>query len=98
MAANSKRLLLRPRRRSRRRSPSRQPRTFHTNSQFRNGIITFPGGVPLYKGNTLVGGIGVSGDAVDQDEAVAFAGAAGFAPGPAVVKLGFSMPSVPGFP
>jgi uncharacterized protein GlcG (DUF336 family) len=66
--------------------------------QFRNGIITFPGGVPLYKGNTLVGGVGVSGDAVDQDEAVAFAGAAGFEPGPAVVKLGFSIPSVPAFP
>jgi uncharacterized protein GlcG (DUF336 family) len=56
--------------------------------QYRNGLITFPGGVPLYKGNVLVGGVGVSGDGVDQDEAVALGGAAGFAPGPNVVKLG----------
>ena len=57
--------------------------------EFRNGIITFPGGVPLYKNGELVGGIGVSGDGVDEDEDVAFAGAAGFAPGPGVSKLGF---------
>ena len=57
--------------------------------EFRNGIITFPGGVPLYKGGALVGGVGVSGDGVDQDEAVAFAGAAGFAPGAGVSTLGF---------
>ncbi len=47
----------------------------------RNGIITFPGGLPLYKDGILVGGIGVSGDSVDQDEAVAYAGAKGFMPG-----------------
>lgn len=55
----------------------------------RNGIITFPGGVALYKNGKLVGGIGVSGDGVDQDEAVAFGGAAGFLPGPGVAKLGY---------
>jgi uncharacterized protein GlcG (DUF336 family) len=58
-------------------------------AEFRNGIITFPGGVPLYKNGQLVGGIGVSGDGVDQDEAVAFGGAAGFEPGAGVTKLGF---------
>lgn len=57
--------------------------------EFRNGIITFPGGVPLYKDGVLVGGIGVSGDGVNQDETVAFAGAIGFEPGPGVSKLGF---------
>ncbi len=57
--------------------------------EFRNGIITFPGGIPLYKNGELVGGIGVSGDGVDQDEHVAFAGAAGYPPGPGVTKLGF---------
>jgi len=55
----------------------------------RNGLITFPGGVALYKNGKLVGGIGVSGDGVDQDEHVAFAGAAGFLPGAGVAKLGY---------
>ena len=54
----------------------------------RNGLVCFPGGVPLYKDGKLVGGIGVSGDGVDQDETVAFGGATGFAPGN-IGKLGF---------
>jgi uncharacterized protein GlcG (DUF336 family) len=41
-----------------------------------NGLQIFPGGVPLYRGNTLIGGIGVSGDGVDQDDMVAFLGVA----------------------
>ena len=57
--------------------------------EFRNGIITFPGGIPLYKNGVLVGGIGVSGDGVDQDETVAFAGAIGFEPPAGVSRLGF---------
>jgi uncharacterized protein GlcG (DUF336 family) len=57
--------------------------------EFRNGIITFPGGVALYTGGHLVGGVGVSGDGVDQDEAVAFGGAAGFLPGAGVATLGY---------
>jgi len=57
--------------------------------EYRNGIITFPGGIPLFKNGELVGGIGVSGDGVDQDEQVALAGAAGYPPGPGVTKLGF---------
>ena len=39
-----------------------------------NGIQIFPGSVPIYRGNVLVGGIGVSGDGVDQDDLVAFLG------------------------
>ena len=39
-----------------------------------NGIQIFPGSVPVYKGNQLVGGVGVSGDGVDQDDLVAFLG------------------------
>lgn len=66
--------------------------------QFRNGIITFPGGVPLYDKGKLVGGVGVSGDAVDQDEYVAFKAAKGFEPGSSVVQLGFDLPDVPPFP
>ena len=48
------------------------------NSNVSEGIIEFPGGLPLYKNGELVGGIGVSGDGVDQDEKVALAGSKGF--------------------
>jgi hypothetical protein len=43
-------------------------------SGLRNGIQIFPGSVPIYRGAQLVGGIGVSGDGVDQDDMIAFLG------------------------
>ncbi len=43
-----------------------------------NGIVFFPGSVPLYKSGVLVGGLGVSGDGVDQDDYVTNGGAKGF--------------------
>jgi uncharacterized protein GlcG (DUF336 family) len=43
-----------------------------------NGIVFFPGSLPLYKNGVLVGGLGVSGDGVDQDDFVTAAGATGF--------------------
>jgi len=39
-----------------------------------NGIQIFPGSVPIYRGDELIGGIGVSGDGVDQDDMIAFLG------------------------
>ncbi|MEC7162624.1 MAG: heme-binding protein, partial [Pseudomonadota bacterium] len=39
-----------------------------------NGIQIFPGSVPIYRGDELVGGIGVSGDGIDQDDMVSFLG------------------------
>jgi len=39
-----------------------------------NGTQIFPGSVPIYRGGTLIGGIGVSGDGVDQDDMIAFLG------------------------
>ncbi|MXO91847.1 heme-binding protein [Pontixanthobacter aquaemixtae] len=39
-----------------------------------NGIQIFPGSVPVYRGSELVGGIGVSGDGIDQDDMVSFLG------------------------
>ena len=48
------------------------------NSNRQDGLIEFPGGVPLYRNGELVGGIGVSGDGVDMDEHVAVAGSKGF--------------------
>ncbi len=43
-----------------------------------NGVVFFPGSLPLYKNGMLVGGLGVSGDGVDQDDYVTNAGAKGF--------------------
>ena len=43
-------------------------------AKVRNGLQIFPGGVPIYRGGTLAGGIGVSGDGVDQDDMIAFLG------------------------
>lgn len=40
----------------------------------RSGIQIFPGSVPIYRGNTLVGGIGVSGDGIEQDDLISFLG------------------------
>jgi len=43
-----------------------------------HGIQIFPGSVPLYKNGVLVGGVGVSGDGVDQDDIVAAMSSVGF--------------------
>lgn len=52
-------------------------------SQFQNGIVFFPGSTPLYKNGVMVGGFGVSGDGVDQDDFDTFNGAQAFLPDPA---------------
>jgi uncharacterized protein GlcG (DUF336 family) len=43
-----------------------------------SGIVWFPGSAPLYRGGVLVGGVGVSGDGVEQDDYVTAAAVAGF--------------------
>ena len=45
-----------------------------------NGVVFFPGSIPLYKAGKLAGGLGVSGDGVAQDDFVSFVGADGFRP------------------
>ena len=40
------------------------------------GLISFPGGIPIRKGDRVIGAIGVSGSTVENDHAVAEAGAA----------------------
>jgi uncharacterized protein GlcG (DUF336 family) len=40
-----------------------------------NGLQIFPGGEPIYRNGQLVGGIGVSGDGIDQDDMIGFLGA-----------------------
>jgi uncharacterized protein GlcG (DUF336 family) len=39
-----------------------------------NGSQIFPGSVPIYRGNMLIGAVGVSGDGVDQDDMISFLG------------------------
>jgi len=65
-----------------------------------NGIQIFPGSVPIYRGNLLVGAIGVSGDGIDQDDMVSFLGFAnaasilgsGLANAPAVIRADTLVP------
>jgi uncharacterized protein GlcG (DUF336 family) len=40
------------------------------------GLISFPGGIPILINGTVIGAIGVSGSTVENDHAVAAAGAA----------------------
>jgi uncharacterized protein GlcG (DUF336 family) len=49
-----------------------------------SGIVFFPGSLPLYKSGVLVGGLGVSGDGVDQDDYVTYNAATGFLPPTAI--------------
>jgi uncharacterized protein GlcG (DUF336 family) len=44
----------------------------------KSGIVFFPGSAGLYRSGTLIGGLGVSGDGVDQDDYVTSGGTAGF--------------------
>ncbi len=52
------------------------------NRQFVNqsGIVWFPGSAPVYKNGQLVGGIGISGDGVEQDDYVTQGAVEGFEP------------------
>jgi uncharacterized protein GlcG (DUF336 family) len=49
-----------------------------------NGVVFFPGSAPLYKNGRLVGGLGISGDGVEQDDVVTSAAVKGFEAPPSV--------------
>ncbi|HUR56049.1 MAG TPA: heme-binding protein, partial [Gemmataceae bacterium] len=53
-----------------------------------NGIVFFPGSAPIYRSETgaLLGGFGVSGDGVDQDDVATVAGQTGFDVPPIVLR------------
>ncbi|MCS7047173.1 MAG: heme-binding protein, partial [Gemmataceae bacterium] len=51
-----------------------------TNPANQNGVVFFPGASGVYKAGALVGGFGVSGDGVDQDDVVASFGIKSYAP------------------
>jgi uncharacterized protein GlcG (DUF336 family) len=50
------------------------PNTPGGGNRLQNGIQIFPGATPVYRGNTLVGAVGVSGDGIDQDDMISFLG------------------------
>lgn len=56
------------------------PKPTNLKSPLANGITIFPGGVPLYKKGVLVGAVGISGDGVDQDDIISFAGGKRYQP------------------
>jgi len=43
-------------------------------TQLADGLQIFSGGAPIYRGTTLVGAIGASGDGIQQDSLVTFLG------------------------
>jgi hypothetical protein len=43
-----------------------------------NGIAWFPGSAPLYRGRQLIGGVGVSGDGIEQNDYITAGAVAGF--------------------
>ena len=45
-----------------------------------NGIVFFAGSSPLYRGGAIAGGLGVSGDGIEQDDYVTYFGAGEFLP------------------
>ena len=53
---------------------SKLPNIAGQGTRLDNGIQIFPGSVPVYRGDQLVGGIGVSGDGIDQDDMISFLG------------------------
>ncbi|OYY71963.1 heme-binding protein [Sphingomonas sp. 28-63-12] len=55
---------------------TRLPTTTPGLNRLANGLQIFPGGFPVYRGNQLIGGIGVSGDGIDQDDMIGFLGVA----------------------
>jgi len=56
--------------------PALDPTSCTGDPRLKNGIQIFPGSMPIYRGNQLVGAIGVSGDGIDQDDMVSFLGLA----------------------
>jgi uncharacterized protein GlcG (DUF336 family) len=74
-------------------------------NRLQNGMQIFPGSVPVYRGNVLVGAIGVSGDGIDQDDMISFLGAnnaglalGGFGNAPAPIRADTILVNTGGLP
>jgi uncharacterized protein GlcG (DUF336 family) len=55
-----------------------------TPNRNQSGIVFFPGSAPLYRNGAMVGGLGVSGDGVEQDDFVTNGGTVGFEAPPGI--------------
>ena len=56
--------------------PPLDPTSCTGDPRLKNGIQIFPGSFPIYRGPTLIGAVGVSGDGIDQDDMISFLGLA----------------------
>jgi uncharacterized protein GlcG (DUF336 family) len=56
----------------------RDPRIIYTLTPNQNGVVFFPGSTGLYSSFSILAGLGVSGDGVDQDDVVTFFASLGF--------------------
>lgn len=57
---------------------------FQPTSANQSGVVFFAGSLPLYRNGELIGGLGVSGDGVEQDDYVSLLGAGDLAPDPQI--------------
>ena len=55
-------------------APGKLPIVAGGETQLADGMQIFSGSVPIYRGNELVGGIGVSGDGIQQDSLISYLG------------------------
>lgn len=62
---------------------------------FEDGVVFFPGSTPLYKQGLLVGGLGISGDGVEEDDIVTALGGQSFLPPPEIRADRYSFAGVP---
>ncbi len=62
----------------------RDPRIIYTRVPNQNGVVFFPGSTALYSDFTLLAGLGISGDGVDQDDVVTFYASLGFQAPPSI--------------
>jgi uncharacterized protein GlcG (DUF336 family) len=62
-----------------------------------NGVVFFPGSTSIYKNGKMVGGLGVSGDGVDQDDTVTFVASENYMPGANITRADQVFFGPPGF-